>query len=106
MIDDNADTLLRKAIYAEVENIKNKHGECYNSIHEGYAVLKEEIEEAAEEMERTKNLLAEIWQNCRNDEVKEFMGNAKKMNLYALYLMQEACQIAAVAEKIGGKIYE
>ena len=106
MLDDNADTLLKKAIYAEVENIKNTHGKNYNSIHEGYAVLKEEIEEASEEMERIKTLLSEIWQNCRNDDVTESLGNAKKMNLYALYLMQEACQIAAVAEKIGGKIYE
>ena len=37
------ETLVKKAIQKEYENVCNEWGEKYNSVHEGWAIVKEEI---------------------------------------------------------------
>ena len=49
MIAKNASKAIEKAVCYELQNIVKKYGPTYASEHEAYAVLKEEIEEAAEE---------------------------------------------------------
>ena len=48
---------IESAIGSETENAVKNLGETYNSNHEGYAVLKEEVDEANDELIQIKNKL-------------------------------------------------
>lgn len=71
-----------------------------HSRHESFAVLKEEIEEAEEEMEAIKEIAHSLWENTKS--------NAGKVNCAdqfgtiqhrAIKLATEAIQVAAMARK-------
>lgn len=69
----------------------------FNSLHEGYAVLKEEIEEAEEELQRINGKFNAVWGAVRRDEFpKESIHLLKH---HAELLACEAIQVAAVAQK-------
>jgi hypothetical protein len=69
----------------------------FNSPHEGYAVIKEEVEEASEELDQIINRLAEVWNNIRcnmNAEASmEFLLHT------AINAITELIQVAAMAQK-------
>lgn len=48
------ENIVNQLIQAEYKNACKNSGEKYNSLHEGYAVLLEEVEEANEDMTRIK----------------------------------------------------
>lgn len=76
-------------------------GSVYNSRAEAYAVLKEEVEEAEENLNNLKNVLNDFWtQSVKNN--KKFITKklVKKMRLEAELLAMEAVQVAAVCNKI------
>ena len=75
------------------------HGAVYASEHEAYAVLKEEIEEAAEDMEQINRDLAYLWALIKNNHIKNGGGTISEAFDYARMLAQEAVQIAAVCER-------
>ena len=54
MIDTLADGHLNSAVECELNNIRKVYGQQYNSLHEGYAVLLEEVEETQSELERVR----------------------------------------------------
>ena len=51
----------------EYEWAAKSHGGVAASPHEGYALIKEEVEEADQEMERLKKKLGFLWLNVKND---------------------------------------
>lgn len=104
MLSEIAFSNLNRGVKAEVENIKKDHGETFHSMHEGYAILKEEVEEALEEAVHCNKTLREIWLACRNDEPDECKKLLNDMTHYAYYLLEEACQVAAVVEKFSGSL--
>lgn len=53
--------LVNELIQAEYKNACEQHGETYHSLHEGYAVLKEEIEEAVEAIKSLVAFKKQIW---------------------------------------------
>ena len=57
---------IKQAILAETQEAETKWGEAYNSLHEGYAVLKEEVEEANEELTTVINYLGYSWLKIKN----------------------------------------
>ena len=61
MIDTIAEKELSGAVESELAHIREVHGVRYNSLHEGYAVLLEEVEETENELKRVKEELAELW---------------------------------------------
>lgn len=72
MFTEEAKKKTAEAVYAETEYAYDNYGEKYNSLHEGYAVLKEEIEEAGDEMEVLKSKLDLFWfGSVRSDEREE-----------------------------------
>lgn len=80
----------------ELERADSKFGP-FNSAHEGYAVIKEEIEETKEEFVRVENRLDHLWDSIKENEVN--FNNAISIENYAIRLAAEAIQVAAMARK-------
>ena len=58
----------------EHKTIVDKYGEGYHSMHEGYAVLLEEVEEATEALREVQQHLACAWQDVRED-ARKLLGS-------------------------------
>lgn len=97
MFAERAINSLDKAIEYEYENIICIHDKNYNSEHEGYAILKEEVEEASEALESLQDKLETLWQNVRlNWNIKKDIHEVENA---AFSLASEAIQCAAVCRK-------
>ena len=87
------------AIKAELEKAKKDWGSKYSSTHEAYAVLKEEVEEAADDLNIIQDDLAFLWNMVKGNSDKPYSAALKHIQETALALAIEAVQIAAVAKK-------
>ena len=76
----------------------NKAYGLFHSLHEGYAVLREEVEEASEALTLVKGSLDAIWLGCRNSNPR--WVTAPDIEREALQLASEALQTAAMARKL------
>ena len=97
MINGDALVSINQAVCYELQAIIKKHGAHYASPHEGYAVLKEEYEEAQECLELLNSKLDEIWKNVKmnwNDSTVIYQAQQS-----AIALAEEAVQCAAVCER-------
>lgn len=103
MIDTSADAQLTSAVASELANIRKVYGKQYNSLHEGYAVLLEEVEETQSELERVKEELSELWLCIKQNDNKGAAEALRRVNTHAYFLLQEAAQVNAVAQKFRGK---
>lgn len=75
----------------------NKEHPLFHSPHEAYGVIKEEVEELHEELVACEGLLQELWGCVREDCGSEF--TLKQLKSHAIYAVQEAIQVAAMAQK-------
>ena len=97
MLNGDALVSINQAVCYELQAITKKYGAHYASPHEGYAVLKEESEEAEESMQLLNEKLSKIWQNIRinwNDPTAVYEAQQS-----AVALAEEAVQCAAVCER-------
>ena len=99
MIAEKASESIEQAVAYELQNIVRKYGPTYASQHEAYAVLKEEIEEAAEDMEQINRDLAYLWALIKNNHIKKGREALEETKQYAIALAEEATQVAAVCER-------
>lgn len=97
MIDDRTNGLLDDAFKAEYENAQRR-GRVYNSRHEAYAVLREEVEELGEEVKYAKHRLKLTWEAVRCD--KSIQDDALRIRAAARNAACEAVQVMAVCQKI------
>lgn len=92
--------LVTDLIQAEYKNACEKFGKKYHSLHEGYAVLLEEVEEASEDMTRIKYSLEDFWKWIKQDT----KINPKDIDIvieeYLEYCISELSQVGAVLMKI------
>lgn len=77
----------------------NKKFPMFYSDHEGYAVLKEEVEEAEEDLIRTKDQVASLWRFTKKNLNKPKELAAESIKESAIELAVEAVQVAAMAQK-------
>ena len=103
MFAKKTQTMIEDAITSEVENAVKTYGAEYHSNHEGYAVLLEEIEEAANNLKDITELNKELWEDVKADNDTEIKADARRISFYAYYLAMEAVQVAAVCKKIIGE---
>lgn len=103
MIDKKADKHLACAVDCELSNIRKIHGHQYNSLHEGYAVLLEEVEETEDELKRVKDELAELWQSVKQDDNGGAREALRRIYTHAYFMLQEAAQVCAVTSKFRGQ---
>ena len=97
MINGDALVSINQAVCYELQAITKKYGVHYASPHEGYAVLKEEVEEAGECNQLLNDKLSKVWQNIRinwNDSTAVYEACQS-----AIALAEEAVQCAAVCER-------
>lgn len=97
MINGDALVSINQAVCYELQAITKKYGVHYASPHEGYAVLKEEVEEAAECIQLLNDKLSEVWKNIKlnwNDSAVVYQAQQS-----AVALAEEAVQCAAVCER-------
>ncbi len=74
----------------------------FNSKHEGYAVIKEELEETREAMETLEESVAALWDKVRGKDIPPFIVNfstTEEMYNQALAVAAEAIQTAAMILK-------
>lgn len=77
----------------------NRRFPLFRSSHEGYAIVKEEVEEAQSEMRDVETLLNVLWQNCKKNNPRYAIANVEHLKAAAIRLACEAIQIAAMCEK-------
>lgn len=81
----------------ELRSANEKHPKYFASQHETYAVLKEELEETRQELDRAMAGLDILWEQVKLDvNIEDALIDLKKI----LYLMiAEAVQVYAMCEK-------
>ena len=103
MFDKKTEYKINEAVTLELANACKTYGKEYHSLHEGYAVLLEEVEEAEKDFDYIKNHLAMIWDEVKEDRADSVKSSATLIAIDAVELAKEAVQIGAVARKIIGE---
>lgn len=83
----------------ELDMAQAEHGKVFASMHEGESVLREEIEEAVDEMEHIGHDYSWMWDYIKEEDAKSARLCARDIADDAERLAAEAIQIAAVAQK-------
>ena len=98
----SADTIIfvKSAVTSEFQHAVKNYGLTYNSNHESYAVLKEEIDEARDELIQIQNRIYDCWQLVKINRDELYKDEVRRIKEHAESLALEACQIAAVCSKI------
>lgn len=98
---------LREGVHSLVLQEKARadqnHGECYNSPHEGWAVMLEEMLEAKDEARRVEEMVKELWHSVRMAPLPphtQFMyEKAANICVIAQSAAAEFIQVAAVCAR-------
>lgn len=90
--------VLEKLAEQELRQANSKFPQ-FHSLHEGYAVIKEEVEEAEEAIKDANFELTAIWGDIKAN-YHEHWGSIKALKGYALSAAAEAIQVAAMAQKM------
>ena len=110
MISNGANYFIKTAVSEEYAAAIDKHGE-FHSHHEGWAILREEVQEVKECMvpfcDKTGSNLDSLWGMVREDAVCE---NEAKMMVEQIYdaaeeIVKECIQVMAVCNKWMRLIY-
>lgn len=72
----------------------------FHSPHEGYAVIKEEIEETDAELESAKRMVVLLWGSIKDDDLYWAGKTAIEIKAKAKQAAAEAIQVAAMAQKM------
>ena len=97
MIAEEASKSIEQAVCHELRNIVKKYGPTYHSEHEGFAVLMEECQEAAESDKDMQHSLEKLWTSIRENNLSNF--ELSQVYNFAICLAEEAVQVAAVCER-------
>ena len=79
-----------------------EYGETFNSMHEAWAVMKEEVEEVQEKTEWVVHNVECSWNGVTSDNKELFFPLVKYVKRYSLAAITELLQVVAVCNKIEG----
>ena len=96
-----------KELIKDVSKLINEEGKrsmvehpFFNSTHEGYAIVKEEIEEAEVENEIVNVSLTKLWDEIKNNGSNERISSiCEVMKSHAMLNAAESIQVAAMCQK-------
>lgn len=71
----------------------------FHSMHEGYAVLREEVDECQDEHDKMILHTNDLWQAVKHDDNTVAAEKLKLIEATAIQLAAEAVQVAAMARK-------
>lgn len=98
---EQTEKLTQDLIQAEYLNACEQFGDKYHSLHEGYAVLKEEVEEVEDCIKRLKNEIDYIWTCIKKNKTKIIKYSVDDcFNMFTNNAMKELAQVGAVLQKI------
>lgn len=95
---------LEKLVEQVMQAADEKHGPRLRSAHEGYAILKEEVEELEEEVQSMRYHLNQAWTGVRLDAPDQLRFSTVHLRDRALRAAEEALQVAGVCSKIEREI--
>lgn len=94
----NMDDTIKHLIKEESDLAKNLY-EPFNSPYEGYAVLKEELEEVEDYTDDLDTDLALMWQYIKMGETDKSVIVAEKLQSVCRQAMKEIIQVAAMSDR-------
>jgi len=71
----------------------------FNSPHEGYAVIDEEIDEHGDDTEEIVNIMFKLWNDVKSNNAEMQIIHATKLKEVSIHAAAEAIQVAAMAQK-------
>lgn len=83
----------------ELDFAAEEHGATFASMHEGESVLREEVEEAIDEVNAISREASRMWHFIKEDDAEPAMRCAEEIASHAERLACEAIQVAAMALK-------
>ena len=95
--DKRIDILINESIMLELEEANGKFGELFNSEHESYAVLIEELDELFFEINKISELRMIIWENVKSNKDNKLM--LIEAQRFSLNIIKESIQVAAMIKK-------
>lgn len=72
----------------------------FHSLHEGYGVMKEEVEEAVDDFDLMVYWYNDYWAATKEDDFERARNAAEQMNHIARKTIAELAQVGAMAAKI------
>jgi len=90
---------VKQSINNEYDRAAKKFGPKNNSLHESYAVILEEFEEAQLELDLFKTFLRNFWNNTKENNSESAFNNLKDMQERAEQAACELIQVAAMCHK-------
>lgn len=88
-----------KAVVDKELTAANEKHPLFASLHEGYAVICEEADEAREECDEVEKFMALAWKQVRKDNPKLTLEHISRVKDAAIRLAEEAVQVAAMCDK-------
>ena len=92
------ENLIPALVEAELRKA-NELNPPFHSMHEGYAVLLEEVEETEEALKSVKSYLEMIWHYIRWNKPEVALQMTKELEARANHLAAEAIQVSAMTRK-------
>lgn len=89
---------IRDAVEKELESANELHP-LFSSLHEAYAVMLEEYEEAIEQAHLCEEEMAELWRTVKSDHLKGSLESLNWIRVHAEKSAEEFCQLSAMAIK-------
>ena len=97
---ENTELHIKSACLFELEQAEKKWGKTYHSLHEGWAVLKEEVEEAELSFNGVKSQASGVWLSVKGGDYAWGETCLNSMQENAIHAMKELAQVWAVCEKM------
>ena len=89
--------LVKDLVQAEYNNACINWGATYNSLHEGYAILLEEVEHC---IEQVRDKLDYIWSSIKLNRMEAVKSSVESFELHTKDTIKELAQCGAVLMKI------
>lgn len=90
---------VQELVAFELARANTIHPPKFNSMHEAYAVIKEELDEVKDQYDAAGWYLDIMWIYVKSDEVGAAETEAQRMEKTAIKLAAEAIQVAAMCRK-------
>ena len=97
--NENTEELVKGVCMLEYSHATREYGKKFHSKKEGYAVLKEEVEEVAEEYGQIKAFLEYLWYTIKSKEKIDYK-KITHMQEHTIKAIEELAQVWAVSEKL------
>lgn len=91
--------MIEDLIEKELKRSTEKHNHRFCSSYEGYAVIKEEIEELEENLAKLNERFSDLWGCIKSANLEKQARNLGAVKINVLKLIKEAIQIAAMCDK-------